>query len=952
MKHFFLFPIITFLSLSTHAQQLDWINSYGSTSAYADYVFAVATDEDGYVYITGSYQGQIQIGSFTLPSLDNDNVFIAKLDSSGTCLWVQSYGGTTAGAERSRNMVIDYDGNLVVVGNFFGATTFGGTTYNSVAGNSDMFVLKLDPSGNIIWSKAFLGTGYDMALGLCVDHSNNIIVSGQYSGTLTLEGIQLTTSATNATESLIFKLNPNGNVQWAKKGGASGFFAGNSSTDVAVDASGSVYLVGYFTTSIVFDNLTVYGAGANSCYLAKYSSNGQIQWAKKGSGPNARVGAFGVAVSPDNRIGVTGFYDGAADFNNVTAPNSSNWNIFLLEYDTSGELLWHAFGSDSSEWASGSARGYSISYDEDANMYVSGRGNANWAGFGDTTTYYLNGEIIKGEIFVLRFNAARELETCSWLETADVFNTCCGLMNDNDNYYDTSKRKHAVYGNSVYLIENFTDYNQNSNTFSLSHNTGVAGVPRFGNGDFLIAKFNTCITPVANFSKTQNLLTATFTNTSVNAASIQWNFGDGATATGNTVSHTYGTSGYYTVCLIATSECGGKDTLCQGILLSCPVPVSAFTHTATSTTINFTSLGSGLTSHSWQFGDGSTSAAINPSHTYSAPGTYLACLTTTNGCGSSATCQNITVTCPVPSYSFTYAIDSLTVAFTPQGSSSFPATLSWQFGDGTSIAGLNPSHTYWPGTYTVCLTSESVCGTTSSCQTISVSCSGTFDISYEGANELCYGDELLLEGNSDVASYEWNTGATTPTITVHQTGEYFVTGSSISSGCTMVSDTIVVTFGSLPGIIYNGTALTCNPSFATYQWFLNDTLIEGATSQTYTPLVNGIYHVAVTDLIGCSEVSSVWELFNLSIGATSGISGMRVSVYPNPAHDYVLLEVSDVIEALSYEVMNSVGQIVSLGTASTERTRIDAQELAPDVYVLRLLDNGRAIHYERVVVMH
>jgi len=945
MKHFLTISALLATSLTSTAQQLEWIDSYGSTSAYEDLVKAVVTDQDGNVYITGAYHGQIQFGSFTLPALDNDNIFIAKLDSSGTCLWVQSYGGTTAGAERPMDMAIDQSGNLVVVGNFFGATTFGNTTYNSM--NSDIFIFKTDPFGNLIWSRGYAGDGYDIPIGVCVDHNNNIIVNGYHSSvSLMLDGIQISTNVNNAAETLVFKLNSGGNVLWAKKGGASSFFAGNNSHDVAVDLDGNVYVIGYYTTSVVFDNIAVTGTNVESYYLAKFSSSGQIQWVKKGSGPNARVGGFGVAVSPDNRIAVTGYYDGAADFSNITAPNANSWNIFLLEYDASGSLLWHAFGVDSSTsmWSSGSARGYSVSYDEEANLYVSGRGNGNMEIFGDTAAYYLNGGLAKGEIFVLKYNAAKEFETCSWLQTADPFNTCCGLVSDTDYFFSTSRQKHAVYGKSVYLIENFVDNNQNQNLYNLQHPTGIAQIPRYGNGDFFIAKFNTCVRPEASFTKSQNLLSATFVNTSQHAESVTWLFGDGSTASGNTATHTYTSPGYYTICLIATSECGVSDTTCQGILLSCPLPISSFSHTSDSLTASFNNLSTNYTSQTWQFNNGITSNAQNPNHQFP-PGTYLVCLTVTNFCGSAASCQTVSITCPPPPATFTYTIDSLTVVFTHQGS--IHDAVSWQFGDGTSATGSTPVHTYAPGTYEVCLTSENFCGSSSTCQTVTVTCSGSFSIYLDGEEHLCVGDSALLYHDEDISNILWSTGESTPTVTITNAGTY--TANGMLDGCTMSSNTVTFTEGLTPIVVQAGDELSCYLFFESYQWYLNDTVITGATSQNYTPTESGSFHVVVTDEHGCVTASLPVEVILSSIQSVS--SSGEIQVFPNPAHDQLNLTLTSVSGQQSYEIINGVGQVALSGNVLAEHTRIDVHGLAEGVYVLRLVTDGRAIHHERFVVM-
>jgi len=153
--------------------------------------------------------------------------------------------------------------------------------------------------------------------------------------------------------------------------------------------------------------------------------------------------------------------------------------------------------------------------------------------------------------------------------------------------------------------------------------------------------------PVAAFSASPTTgtapLTVQFTDASTNAPTAwAWTFGDGGTSAQQHPSHTYDEPGTYTVTLTATNA-GGSDaeTKAGHITVTAPVlpPVAAFSAAPTSgtapLTVQFTDASTNApTARSWSFGDGRTSTAQSPSHTYSTAGTYTVSLTATNAGGS------------------------------------------------------------------------------------------------------------------------------------------------------------------------------------------------------------------------------------------------------------------------------------------------------------------------------
>ncbi len=175
--------------------------------------------------------------------------------------------------------------------------------------------------------------------------------------------------------------------------------------------------------------------------------------------------------------------------------------------------------------------------------------------------------------------------------------------------------------------------------------------------------------PVASFTYTNNACSGLveFTNTSQNAESYAWNFGDGAgldlgeltgdegfdfsqffgdgstTSTEENPTMTYQNAGSYTVILTATNECG-TGTHEETITIDMSAPTAAFTYSEGGNgLVTFTNNSQNATIYSWDFGDGSTSTEANPTHTYNANGNYTVTLTASSPCGSDNATQTINI---------------------------------------------------------------------------------------------------------------------------------------------------------------------------------------------------------------------------------------------------------------------------------------------------------------------
>ncbi|MES2774506.1 MAG: PKD domain-containing protein [Bacteroidota bacterium] len=258
-----------------------------------------------------------------------------------------------------------------------------------------------------------------------------------------------------------------------------------------------------------------------------------------------------------------------------------------------------------------------------------------------------------------------------------------------------------------------------SKQYSAPGTYGVVLTNRFANGcvDSIRKNLIIATNPAVAFSNSAPIsackapLTVSFTDNTPGAALQQWDFGDGGTATGAVVSHTYNSPGSFTVKLVVSLSGGCKDSLSKQGLIRIAPPDASIAVDAPGGCVPFALLPRAnvtsvdpVTAYNWDFGDGFTSVAATPSHTYTLVGVYTLRLiiTTAGGCKDTAF-QTIRVgTQPV--IGFTVAPSPVCarkpVFFTD--TSSLGSAIFWDFGDGNTSSSKNAIHRYdQPGVYNI-----------------------------------------------------------------------------------------------------------------------------------------------------------------------------------------------------------------------------------------------------------
>src|SRR4030095_4368411 len=177
------------ICVKTNAQSpsYQWVKAIGGTSY--DIGNAIAVDQEtGNVYTTGVFSGTVDFdpgtGTFNITSIGDNDIFILKSNTNGHFIWAKSLGGVINDAGFS--IAVDASGDIYVTGQFSRTIDFNsgeGLSTLTSAGSVDIFVLKLDNSGNIIWAKAIGGQGYDVGKSLAVDPSGSedVYIKGEFS---------------------------------------------------------------------------------------------------------------------------------------------------------------------------------------------------------------------------------------------------------------------------------------------------------------------------------------------------------------------------------------------------------------------------------------------------------------------------------------------------------------------------------------------------------------------------------------------------------------------------------------------------------------------------------------------------------------------------------------------------------------------------------------------------
>jgi hypothetical protein len=851
-------------------------------------------------------------GVSRLLSAGNEDIYIQKLDSNGSLLWVKRIGGVYQDIVRSFS--IDSNDNIVITGEFTGVVDFnpGSAVNNLISPNNTvngytnyapaMFVLKLDASGNYVWARTLAGSytilsGSITPISLVNDKNGNIYIGGVFAnaedngkalptdfdpgaGTFNM---YTNNGSIDQAPIFLLKLTSSGTFSWAINfgGGVDRVRGGDLNLKLAFSHFGQIqhlYVVNSLPLLYSWDvqpgggQTFLTGAGGQEFYVNKIDAGGSFKWTRKfgGGGKGTKIVCRGIKVIDSGHFLLTGSFNGLVDFDPNSGLDTMSGRRFTdgycLKMSSSGDKQWvRQFKNMDGQTQ---VEPYQVNTDFQGNIFFVGwAGRTDFDPGPDTSLFVNTGFLSKLDKSGKFISITAVGQTARWGADAPSWQNY-HINGSAIPYYIVVDKNANVYSSGVYGGD--TDFDPDS---------GMLRLAGYGANNF--------------FYKTKDFLKPVINP-------------------------------------------GGSIELCSGdsvVLKS-----------------NYTS------GNTWSNGAKLNSIAIKSSGLYS--------VTVAKGsCNKRSNDVKILVN-PLPSKPKITVSGPTTLCLGDSVflNSSNSAGNTWS--NGTTQRSLAAKSS---GEYFVTATLGK-CKINSDTVRIVVD---TFPskpiISVQGKTTFCSGDSVVLSANSS-SNTSWSNGLKGQSITVKKTGTFIA--SDANNKCISKSDSVKVTVKPLPGIIKQpvdqSVAIGQTATFSiktdatSFQWqgdfgsgFINlnnngtyagvnrDTLIV----KNIGSMLNNAKYRCMVGLNLCNSYSNSAKILVNTSSIFTNVEYREISVFPNPAQDK--LEISgdaSRVSELRYKIINLSGQVLLEGNCVNYKSIVNISDLSDGSYII-VLNNHSYYHF-------
>lgn len=423
----------------------------------------VHVDQDNNVYITGNFAGTadfdpgaasvIYTSSGSLPFVD---IFVLKLDSNGNYLWSHQIGGIDH--DRGFAIASDQQNNVYVGGYFVDSVDFDpGVGDSSVIGQGleDIYLLKMDASGNFIWVRTMGGPEGENLVSIILDDNNDLLLTGSFTNVVDFNpGTGVENHSSNGfADVFISKFNTSGDMIWTfTEGGVKD----DGGQHVQVNDSNEIFLVGNFAENVDFDPTTGIdfrsSNGKVDVFLQKIGSNGNVLWTHTFGGDSTDF-AQRMTIDAANNVFIIGSFEDTVDFDPGIAVNTASSNgladIFISKFNSEGVHQWAEVFGDS--LAQSAVR---IDNDGNGNLYITGtyRGTVDFDPSPSVVNLSSNGQT---DGYIIQYSYCVETFGSQTVNECESYVSPSGMntWTFSGNYVDTLYNANVCGGDSIIYIQ-------------------------------------------------------------------------------------------------------------------------------------------------------------------------------------------------------------------------------------------------------------------------------------------------------------------------------------------------------------------------------------------------------------------------------------------------------------------------------------------------------------------
>lgn len=388
--------------LATTLGAQNFLRSFGGFNN--EEALAIGMDDANRIYTAGYFNSTFSFAGISQSTNGISDIFVARSEANGASDWM--FTGGSAGPDRANALAVSDNNQTAVTGYFSHNADFGGQILASNNTSQDFFVLLLDSDGEMLWVRNFGGELGDTGFGIDFDTNGNILVTGQFRGTIDFDGTVFTsTTLPDGTalsfDTFVLKLSPDGDIMWAKHGQNAGESRG---LDISSDNEGNVLVCGQFSDTLTFDQ-THNNDILNAAFVVKFDEDGNELWFRRFT--SSQTIAYALATDSQNEIYVTGDNIGPMLFfspdGNQYFATDYTYNLFLARFSADGDLQWLTNNGSENPVSS-----KAIALDDSDSPYIAGTFNCLFDEYAEplgTGVFYSLGW---RDVFISKFDTAGE----------------------------------------------------------------------------------------------------------------------------------------------------------------------------------------------------------------------------------------------------------------------------------------------------------------------------------------------------------------------------------------------------------------------------------------------------------------------------------------------------------------------------------------------------------------